>query len=39
MKKLLIYLAILSSTTLFAQKADQMIGVTALQFARGGAVI
>ena len=40
MKKLLLSsLLILSTSFLFAQKADQMIGVTALQFARGGAII
>jgi long-chain fatty acid transport protein len=40
MKKILVTsFVILSSTFLFAQKADQMIGVSALQFARGGAVI
>ena len=40
MKKLSIFLILLfSSTFLFAQKADQMIGVSALQFARGGAII
>jgi long-chain fatty acid transport protein len=40
MKKLLLStLFVLSTTLLFAQKADQMIGVSALQFARGGAII
>jgi len=40
MKKLLLSsLLILSTSVLFAQKADQMIGVSALQFARGGAII
>ncbi len=40
MKKLLLSsLLILSTSFLFAQKADQMIGVSALQFARGGAII
>ncbi len=40
MKKLLLFLLLITSTTLvFSQKADQMIGVTALQFARGGAII
>lgn len=40
MKKILFStLLILSTTLLFAQKADQMIGVSALQFARGGAII
>jgi len=40
MKKLLLSsLLILSTSFMFAQKADQMIGVTALQFARGGAII
>jgi len=38
-KSLLSLLLILSTTLLFSQKADQMIGVTALQFARGGAII
>jgi long-chain fatty acid transport protein len=40
MKKVLLSsLLILSTSFLFAQKADQMIGVSALQFARGGAII
>ncbi len=40
MKKLLFSsLLILSTSLLFAQKADQMIGVSAMQFARGGAII
>ena len=40
MKKLLLSsLLVLSTSFLFAQKADQMIGVSALQFARGGAII
>jgi long-chain fatty acid transport protein len=40
MKKILVSaLLVLSATLLFAQKADQMIGVSALQFARGGAII
>ena len=40
MKKLLLSsLLILSTSFLFAQKADQMIGVSAMQFARGGAII
>jgi len=40
MKKLLLSLfLILSTSFMFAQKADQMIGVTALQFARGGAIV
>lgn len=40
MKKLFLSLLLISSTTLlFSQKADQMIGVTALQNARGGAII
>jgi long-chain fatty acid transport protein len=40
MKKLLLAsLLVLSASLLFAQKADQMIGVSALQFARGGAII
>ena len=40
MKKILFsLLLVLSTGLLFAQKADQMIGVSALQFARGGAII
>ncbi|MCP5061659.1 MAG: long-chain fatty acid ABC transporter [Ignavibacteriae bacterium] len=40
MKKLLTIVSLLLLTSLtFAQKADQMIGVSALQFARGGAII
>ena len=40
MKKILVSsLLIISASFLFAQKADQMIGVSALQFARGGAII
>ncbi len=40
MKKILLTLLLITSTSLlFAQKADQMIGVSALQFARGGAII
>ena len=40
MKKLLFSsLLMLFASVLFAQKADQMIGVSALQFARGGAII
>ncbi len=39
MKKIIFFSLILFSTLLFAQKADQMIGVTALQFARGGSII
>ncbi len=40
MKRLLLSLLLMLSTSvLFAQKADQMIGVSALQFARGGAII
>jgi long-chain fatty acid transport protein len=40
MKKLLFFSILLFSTSImFGQKADQMIGVSALQFARGGAII
>ncbi len=40
MKKLILSLLLITSTTLlFSQKADQSIGVTALQNARGGAII
>ena len=35
----LLMVTVLTTSALFAQKADQMIGVTALQFARGGAIV
>ncbi len=40
MKKILLPVIFMAmSLAVFAQKADQMIGVSALQFARGGAII
>ncbi len=40
MKKLpFLVLLVLTTTVLFAQKGDQMIGVSALQYARAGAII
>jgi long-chain fatty acid transport protein len=40
MKKFLIVSTLLlAASNILAQKADQMIGVTALQFARGGAIV
>ncbi len=39
MKKILIVILFVLPSFIWAQKADQMIGVTALQFARGGSII